>query len=151
MNDTTWRKAIKDRDALVPRVEPTKEEQEKAASAMREIVGTGTPERVANFVRAFDEVSGSARLVHLGNKWYVALSDDFSVVAGPDQHVFISQNLAPTTRGALGADDIDAGAILSSHGGQTYELPNEFDVTNAKSVVIYSPTFEAVYGVAAFR
>ncbi|MBL8134753.1 MAG: DM13 domain-containing protein [Anaerolineae bacterium] len=78
--------------------------------------------------------------------------EDFSMPNGPDLRVFLSAVEAPISAEAARAGDTDpfeVGPLLSSVGVQNYELPEGFNLSPYRSVVIVSGELNLVYTYAA--
>lgn len=94
--------------------------------------------------------SGTAVIVDMGDGSYtLRLEDDFSVTRGPDLHVMLSGTEEPRNHESVMAEPtVDLGKLKGNMGAQNYEIPAGFDVTNAKSVVIYCVPFRVVFSTA---
>lgn len=76
--------------------------------------------------------------------------EDFRVTNGPSLRIVLAQSPAPLTVANLGRDFIDLGLLQGTSGSQAYEIPREINLSNYRSVVIFSPTYGLIYGVAGF-
>lgn len=81
---------------------------------------------------------------------YLRFENNFEVSLGPDLRIYLSIVANPTT-----ADDMMAngtaeyiGILKGNEGGQNYRLPDEVDVTQFRSVVIFSEEFGRIFSVA---
>lgn len=81
--------------------------------------------------------------------WLVRL-EDFSVRSGPQLHLFLSAHPEPRSPEEVRLDDLalDWGPLKGTLGSQHYELPAGFDMSAVRSVVIYSVTYQDVFGSA---
>jgi hypothetical protein len=75
--------------------------------------------------------------------------EDFSVTNGPDLHVILSKNPAPTGQEGIGEDYLDLGALKGNLGNQNYEIPADVDLSEYHSVIIYCVPFHVVFATAA--
>lgn len=76
--------------------------------------------------------------------------EDFRVTNGPNLRIVLAQSPTPLTVADLGRDFIDLGLLQGTVGNQAYEIPREISLSNYRSVVIFSPTYGLIYGVAGF-
>ena len=90
---------------------------------------------------------GSATIYQQGDQ-SVLRFEDFSVTNGPDLHVLLATNGAPTNRSDLG-EYIDLGPLKGNLGNQNYEIPADVDLSQYNSVVIYCMPFHVVFSVAS--
>ncbi|MBI1258338.1 MAG: hypothetical protein GC204_12775 [Chloroflexi bacterium] len=77
--------------------------------------------------------------------------DGFSVMNGPDLHIYLTAADAPKTSADMtvnGVDKLDVGTLQSSYGGQNYPLVSIDDLSQYHSVVIYSPSLDLIYTYA---
>jgi hypothetical protein len=118
---------------------PEYESSEMTAAMMEmiEVVKNGTPERFADFeATLFHQASGSARIVKEGERLTVVFSEDFSVTPGPRLVVRVSgRGIAP---------------LASTKGAQTYELPEDFELSAINEVDVYCQPFHVVFASASF-
>jgi hypothetical protein len=70
--------------------------------------------------------------------------------SGPDLHVLLSPNEAPTNHDSLG-DYLDLGDLQSNIGDQNYTLPADIDLTQYRSVVIYCVPYRIVFATATLE
>lgn len=78
----------------------------------------------------------------------------FSVINGPELHVWLSTLPAPTETAELEVDfeRIDLGLIRGTSGDQNYtEIPADLDIDIYQSIVIYSEALSLVYSYAPLR
>lgn len=78
---------------------------------------------------------------------------NFSVTNGPNLRIYLSQHPDPSTpaeifSGTGGA--LEVGRLRGNSGRQNYDLAADFDPSPYRSLVIYSPDFEQIFGVAPF-
>ncbi len=125
--------------------------QDTAAAQARTIAAHETPERVANFSGDAHHAQGMVRLFTHGQEKHLVLSDDFTVDAGLDLMIALSTSSAPiTTHIADVTSLINIGTLTFSHGGQMYPLPTDLELNQIHSVVVYSSSFNVVFGTASF-
>jgi len=76
--------------------------------------------------------------------------ENFSVTNGPQLRVYLSTTENPTNRDGLG-DFIDLGKLKGNVGNQNYIIPDDVDLSQYNSVVIYCKPFHVVFGSASLR
>ncbi len=93
---------------------------------------------------------GSATIYQLPDGARVLRFEDFRSKNGPDLHVYLSTEAPTSTFASLGADEIHLGALKGNVGNQNYEVPDDVDLSQYRSVVIYCVPFRVVFSTAAF-
>lgn len=96
---------------------------------------------------SFHQGSGSARIYQQGSQ-FVLRFEDFSVTNGPDLHVLLTRHPSPASRGDIGEDYIDLGSLKGNMGNQNYEIPDDVDLSDYQSVVIYCVPFHVIFATA---
>jgi hypothetical protein len=91
--------------------------------------------------------SGSATIYQQGDQ-RVLRFEDFSVTNGPDLHVILTKHPSPADRSDVGEDYIDLGSLKGNLGNQNYEIPDDVDLSDYQSVVIYCVPFHVVFATA---
>ena len=136
-----------------PPKELTAEERKDEITSSISIMREGTIERLAEFEgMARYAGAGSAKIVRNGDRYKLVLGEDFSVTAGPSLVVLASNHLNPGTRKELElADMTEVGRLKTFEGLQTFDLPEGFDVSTVKSIVIYCEPFQTVFAVASIH
>ena len=94
--------------------------------------------------------SGLATLYSLADGSHLLRVDDLTTTSGPDLHVLLSPNIAPTDHASLG-DYLDLGDLKGNIGDQNYEVAAGIDPTQYKSVVIYCLPFKVIFAIAALE
>jgi hypothetical protein len=67
---------------------------------------------------------------------------------GPDLHIFLSRVAMPQTHDDV-YNGIDLGPLQATDGDKNYLVPNNTDITQFKSVVIYCVSYSAFFGYAS--
>jgi hypothetical protein len=103
-----------------------------------------------SFVGADDlhQGSGTATVYELEDGSHVLRFEDFEVTNGPDLHVLLVPNDAPTDRDDL-AGYVDLGSLKGNIGNQNYEIPPDIDVSEFGSIVIYCEPFHVLFASAS--
>lgn len=100
---------------------------------------------------SFHKGSGNATIYDLGTDGFVLRFEDFNVINGPDLRVLLTTHPDPMGRGDVHADDVtyvELGKLKGNIGNQNYPIPNDVDVDDQHSVVIYCKPFQVVFAVA---
>lgn len=76
--------------------------------------------------------------------------DNFSMANAPDMRVFLSASTNPVTPEdmRLQGIEIDLGALQGISGPQNYTISDAVELTNYRSIVLYSPSLDMIYAFA---
>lgn len=91
--------------------------------------------------------SGSATIYELEDGSRLLRFEDFEVTNGPDLHVFLVPNPDPTGRDDV-AGYLDLGELKGNIGNQNYEIPDDVDLSEYGSIVIYCVPFHVLFSTA---
>jgi Electron transfer DM13 len=120
-----------------------------AAEAMP--ASAATPEILVSgqFIQidALHGAEGSATIYTLTDGSHVLRFEGFRATNGPDLHVVLSQATDPRNHDALG-EYIDLGSLKGNVGDQNYVIPEDVDLSQIQSVVIYCVPFQVVFSTA---
>ena len=100
---------------------------------------------------SFHRGSGTATVYQLGaNGARVLRLDDFRVTNGPDLRVLLANFPNPTERGHLEPPNsyVELARLKGNVGAQNYDIPDDFDLAMAGSVVIYCDPFRVIFSTA---
>ena len=100
---------------------------------------------------SFHQGSGDATIYNLGTDGFVLRFEDLNVINGPDLRVLLTTHADPMGRGDVHADDVtyvELGKLKGNIGNQNYPIPNDVNVDEQHSVVIYCKPFQIVFAVA---
>ena len=93
--------------------------------------------------------SGSVTVYELEDGSWVLRFEDLDVTNGPDLHVIVSPVADPQSRDDVAAAGyIDLGSLKGNRGDQNYEIPLDFDLSAAASIVIYCKPFHVIFATA---
>ncbi len=114
-----------------------------------------TPEPVTVLAGQFADAddlhrgSGSATIYELEDGSRVLRFEDFEVTNGPDLHVILTPATSVSGRADVTeAGYVDLGALKGNVGSQNYEIPDDLDLEDYGTVVIYCVPFHVVFSVA---
>ena len=91
---------------------------------------------------------GSATIYQLEDDSRVLRFENFRSTNGPELHVILSSHADPRSRGQVGDNYIDLGALRGNVGNQNYAIPDDIDLSQYNSVVIYCVPFHVVFSTA---
>ena len=95
------------------------------------------------------EGAGSATLYQLADGQRVLRLQDFSVLNGPDLHVWLSSAAdASDTRTILESRYVELGPLKGNQGNQNYALPDDLDLELYRSVTIWCRQFSVNFATA---
>lgn len=102
-----------------------------------EIIGQG------NFLGAdsFHKASGKAKLLKIGEKYYVRFENDFSVTNGPDLFVHFGKDGRYVSEARLGE-------LKGNAGSQNYEVPSTINPLDYNEIWIWCRAFSVPFGSA---
>lgn len=114
------------------------------------------PQRIAaspvaqsgQFVAAEHPTEGTARIVTENGKRYLVFDQTFKSDEGPDLFVLLHRDQMPQTYDAQ--NYISLGSLQNITGEQRYAIPDDVDLTNFQSAVIWCRQFNATFGYAPF-
>jgi Electron transfer DM13 len=96
--------------------------------------------------------TGTASIYKLGDKKRALRLDPFEGTNGPELHVILSQFSEPrTSADALLPIHFDLGVLKSPSGAQNYDVPDNVNLDDFKSVVIYSISLNLVFSSAPLK
>jgi hypothetical protein len=98
---------------------------------------------------SFHQGSGDATLYNLQDGGRILRLEEFSVTNGPDLRVLLVKNGDPTKRDDVQDGYIELGKLKGNMGNQNYEIPDDVDVSEYESVVIYCKPFHVIFSVAS--
>ena len=103
-----------------------------------------------SFIDSVHNGEGSATIYELPEGRRVLRFENFRVTNGPQLHVILSPEEPTSILDGVG-DYVDLGALKGNIGNQNYEIPDDVDLSQYKSVVIYCVPFRVVFSAAALE
>lgn len=91
---------------------------------------------------------GSVRLYQLPNGDRILRFEEFLVTPGPGLHVYLLKEKEPLRIEQIKKGFFDLGELKGNVGSQNYFLPKNVETKLYRSVAIYSPSLELLYGTA---
>lgn len=90
-------------------------------------------------------VAGKAQIITKEGKRYLVLDQTFQSDNGPDLFVLLHNEAKPSS---YGNNFHNLGRLQKASGTQSYEIPAEVNLSEAKSVVIWCRQFNVTFGYA---
>ncbi|MAZ41096.1 hypothetical protein CL654_03185 [bacterium] len=100
---------------------------------------------------SFHKGSGDATIYRLPDGERLLRMENFDVTNGPDLRVLLVKNSDPMSRSDVGDDYIELGKLKGNKGNQNYEIPDDVDVDEYGSVVIYCKPFHVIFSTATLN
>ena len=116
----------------------------KVAKQSKSVLASG------NFVKAEKSTTGKAKIVSMNGKRYLKFDKAFSTGEGPDVKVILHKNSSVPANIKEG-NYITLQAIKSFQGAQVYEIPEDINLDEFKSVGIWCEEFNATFGYASLQ
>ncbi|MEM9568796.1 MAG: DM13 domain-containing protein [Cyanobacteria bacterium P01_E01_bin.34] len=98
------------------------------------------------FTDAAHTTTGTARIVTDGDARYLELSEDFGTDSGPDLLVLLHRSETPDSYDD--SEYVSLGMLEEVSGTQRYLIPDDVDVEDFRSTVIWCREFNVTFGFA---
>ncbi|MEP7291208.1 MAG: DM13 domain-containing protein [Chloroflexota bacterium] len=132
--------------ALSPRTSLPEDDQAMPEMSSPVTIASGTFQQI-NAVRW---AQGNVNIYQDASNALTMRFENFTMLNAPGVRVYLSAADAPTTSAEMnveGSEQVDIAPLLASDGSQNYTLP-DVDLTQYRSVVIYSQSLDLVYSYA---
>lgn len=103
------------------------------------------------FIDAEHPTEGTANIVTENGKKYIQFDEKFKSDSGPDLFVILHKDDKLPITGIKEEDYTTIAPLKSTSGSQKYEIPENVDVSNFKSVAIWCRQFNATFGYAVLK
>ena len=123
--------------------EPPTNVEEPMPEATPEVAKSGDFTDFDDFHRG----QGTATVYVLDDQSRVLRFEDFEVTNGPDLHVLLVPHEDPEDRDDL-EGHVDLGSLKGNLGDQNYDIPDDIDISDYGSVVIYCQPFHVIFSIA---
>ena len=123
-------------------------ETQPQAETVAETPAAGSVQSSGAFIDAEHPTKGTASIITENGKKYIQFDDKFKSDNGPDLFVILHKDDQLPITGIKEADYTTIAALKSTNGAQKYEIPENVDVANFKSVAIWCRKFNATFGYA---
>lgn len=134
--------------AFADQINPQRGPAAIVAQSQSVAVSTGT------FVAAEKPTAGSARIVEENGHRYLELDAAFSTSdQGPDLHVLLDKTAMPPSSytDADAGRYVNLGGLKAFNGAQRYPIPDEIQISNYQSVVVWCRMANATFGYAPLQ
>jgi hypothetical protein len=118
----------------------------KTVAPKDEVLATG------EFEDAEHGTNGTAKVIELGDGRRFVRLERLATSDGPDLHVWVTDQRSGGPWGSY--DDgryLALGELKATHGSQNYEIPDDADLSDLTSVVIWCDRFNVAFGTAPIR
>ena len=103
-------------------------------------------------VDSFHKGEGIATILDLDGTNRVLRLENFSVTNGPDLRVYLSSHPNPSKSSEVtGGASIELAKLKGNKGNQNYEVPDNVNIDDFSSVVIYCKPFRVIFATAALN
>jgi len=126
-------------------------ETQPQAETVAETPVTGTVQSSGAFIDAEHPTKGTANIITENGKKYIQFDDKFKSDSGPDLFVILHKDDKLPITGIKEADYVSIAPLKSTNGTQKYEIPENVDLANFKSVAIWCRKFNATFGYAVLK
>ena len=116
----------------------------KIANQSKSVLASG------NFVKSEKATTGKAKIINMNGKRYLQFDEAFSTGNGPDVKVILHKNSSVPGNIQEG-NYITLAPIQKFKGAQTYEIPDDVNLDEFKSVGIWCEKFNATFGYASLQ
>ncbi len=123
-------------------------ETSPAAETVAETPAAGSVQSSGAFIDAEHPTKGNASIITDNGKKYIQFDNQFKSDNGPDLFVILHKDDKLPITGIKEADYVSIAPLKSTNGAQKYEIPENVDVANFKSVAIWCRKFNATFGYA---
>lgn len=105
-----------------------------------------------DFETAEHETSGEAAVLSLADGRRFVRFEELATSDGPDLHVWLTDQPSGGDWGSYDDGDfVRLGELKATHGNQNYEIPEDADIDDMTSVVIWCDRFNVAFGTAPIR
>ncbi len=129
-------------------VESQQSETQPQAQTVAQTPATGSVQASGAFIDAEHPTKGTASIITENGKKYIQFDNQFKSDNGPDLFVILHKDDKLPITGIKEADYTTIAPLKSTNGAQKYEIPENLDVSNFKSVAVWCRKFNATFGYA---
>ncbi|MGB3651795.1 MAG: DM13 domain-containing protein [Rivularia sp. (in: cyanobacteria)] len=129
-------------------VESQQSETQPQVENVAQTPATGSVQSSGAFIDAEHPTKGTASIITENGKKYIQFDNQFKSDSGPDLFVILHKDDNLPITGIKEADYTTIAPLKSTNGAQKYEIPENVDVSNFKSVAVWCRKFNATFGYA---
>lgn len=132
-------------------VESQKSENSPIAETVAQTPVAGEVQASGAFVDGEHPTKGTASIITENGKKYIQFDNKFKSDNGPDLFVIVHKDDKLPITGIKEADYVSIAPLKNTSGAQKYEIPENIDLENFKSVAIWCRKFNATFGYAVLK
>jgi len=132
-------------------VESQQSQTQPQAETVAQTPSADSVQASGTFIDAEHPTKGTASIITENGKKYIQFDDKFKSDDGPDLFVILHKDDKLPITGIKEADYVSIAPLKSTNGSQKYEIPENVDVSNFKSVAIWCRKFNATFGYAVLK
>lgn len=132
-------------------VESQKSENSPTAETVAQTPVAGEVQASGVFVDGEHPTKGTASIITENGKKYIQFDNKFKSDNGPDLFVIVHKDDKLPITGIKEADYVSIAPLKNTSGAQKYEIPENIDLENFKSVAIWCRKFNATFGYAVLK
>lgn len=121
------------------------------AIAINQVAAKVLSKEVGNFQAAEHPTQGKVSIITHRGKRYIEFDRSFKTDHGPDLFVILHRDRTLPISGLKKKDYVSIARLRRVQGRQRYELPQNINVANFKSVAIWCRKFNATFGFATLN
>ena len=99
-------------------------------------------------IDAVHKAEGTATIYDSGDGERILRLENFRSTNGPELHVLLTENTEARTFGDVGDNYVDLGRLKGNVGNQNYTIPEDVNLDDYGTVVIYCVPFHVVFSTA---
>ncbi|MBE9211911.1 DM13 domain-containing protein [Plectonema cf. radiosum LEGE 06105] len=126
-------------------------ETQPQVETVAETPATASVQASGTFQDAEHPTKGTASIITENGKKYIQFDDQFKSDSGPDLFVILHKDDKLPITGIKEADYVTIAPLKSTSGTQKYEIPENVDLANFKSVAVWCRQFNATFGYAVLK
>ena len=132
-------------------VESQQSETQQTAQTVAQTPDAASVKASGTFIDAEHPTKGTASIITENGKKYIQFDNQFKSDSGPDIFVILHKDDELPITGIKEADYVSIAPLKKTSGTQKYEIPENVDLANFKSVAIWCRQFNATFGYAVLK
>lgn len=97
----------------------------------------------------FHKGSGNVRIIQIDESERIARLENFSVTNGPDLFVYLTKHPNPKDGSDVQKGFVNLGRLKGNKGNQNYTIPEDVNLSEYNSIVIYCKAFSVLFSPAS--
>ena len=132
-----------------PQAQPQTQPQTQTTAANNPLPGAANVS--GTFQSAEHPTQGGVKVVKENGKNYLEFDENFKTDSGPDLFVILHRNDTLPINGIKEKDYVSIARLKNTSGTQRYEIPQNLNLADFKSVAVWCRQFNATFGYAPFQ